>query len=411
MKQVLCLIVLCGFILTAHAGWESIGPYGGYMRSIVCSYTNDNYAYAATYTSPSKIVKTTDGGNSWSVVGQVTYTNYCMAIDPTNHNNVYFGTYYRVYRSTNGGSSWISSNYFPSIYVYDLTVHPTNSSIIFGAGRNYVATSTYSMEFIKSTDGGANFTSTTVTSGGYSYGYAIAVDPSNPNTMYIGGCGYGSSYEPRVYKSTDGGATWFLAYSNTTGYYVYSIAVHPTNSNIVVFGTYTGGIYRSTDGGSSWTKVSTNYYNYRMRTSQADPEVIYSSAYNTVYRSTNSGQTWTTTSSGLSGYSFYGLAVSQANASKVMTCSNSGCFRTTNSGSNWVDCNEGMCFADIIGIGIAPSQPSTMYVTNEDVAVFKTTNNGTDWTKCPSFTSCGDMAAYSVHNTDPNIVIALEGVG
>jgi photosystem II stability/assembly factor-like uncharacterized protein len=282
---------------------------------------------------------------------------------------------------------------------------------VYGAGRDYVATSTYSMEFLKSTDGGANFSSTTVTSGGYSYGYAIAVDPSNPSTIYIGGCGYGTSYEPRVYKSTDGGTNFSLVYSNTTGNYVYSIGVHPTDSNIVVFGTYTDGIYRSTNGGSSWTKVASTYYNYRMRTSLANPDYMYCSAYNSVYRSTNAGQTWTTTSSGLSGYSFYGLAVSQSDALKAMTCSNSGCFKTTNGGTNWLDCNYGMCFADVIGMGVAPSQPSTMYVTNEDVAVYKTTNNGTNWTRCPSFSSCGDMAAYSVHNTDPNIVIALEGFG
>jgi photosystem II stability/assembly factor-like uncharacterized protein len=93
---------------------------------------------------------------------------------------------------------------------------------------------------------------------------AIAIAPSNPNVIYIGG----GQPEPRydvqsgrgVYKSTDGGKSWTdLGLADTK--YIGRIWVSPTNPNVVVVGAVghffgpsdARGIYRSTDGGRTWT--------------------------------------------------------------------------------------------------------------------------------------------------------------
>lgn len=412
MRKYLMIILIAGICSLADAAWESIGPEGGYIRSIVVSATDVDLIYGATYYSPSKIIKSTDAGDSWTQVGSYVSTNYCMAIDPTNDNKLYAGTYYRVYRSTNGGITWIASNSITSVYVYGLTVHPTNPTTVYGAGRKYVSSGNYDMVFLKSTDSGVNWTSTSLEIGGYSYGWSVAIDPSNPSNIYVGGCGYTTTYNPKVYKSTDGGTTWNEVYTATTGYYVYSVAVHPTNSNIVYAGTYTDGIYRTTSGGTSWTKVHTGNYSYRMATTPDDPDVVFASGYYYVYRSTNAGLSWSTVITGLpTGGYYYGLAINAGDANEVYLGDRSGFYKTTNMGTNWYASNNGMVLADIIGIGVAPSLPSTIYVTFEDVAVYKTTNNGDDWTKLPSFSSCGDMCAFGIDNTDPNSVIALEGYG
>ena len=411
MRKYLIMILVIGFCTSLYGVWEAIGPEGGYIRSIVVSATDGDLLYGSTYYSPSKIIKSTDGGDSWTQVGYYTNTNYCMAIDPTDDSKLYAGTYGRVYYSTNGGVNWTSSSYLSYVYFYGLAVDPSNPSTIYGAGRLYVS-GYYDMIFLKSTDSGANWTYTSLESGGYSYGWCIAVDPSNPSTIYVGGSGYTTTYEPKVYKSTDGGSTWAEVYTATSGYYVYSLAVHPTNSNIVYAGTYLDGIYRTSNGGSSWTKVYTGYYNYRMATTPADPDVVFTSGYYYVYRSTNAGVNWSQVITGLpTGGYYYGLAISSDNASDVYLGSSAGFYKSTNTGTNWYESNSGLLLADIIGIGVAPSMPSTAYITFEDVAVYKTTNNGDDWEKLPSFSSCGDMSSFSVHNTDPNTVIALEGYG
>ncbi len=50
--------------------WESIGPYGGYVRTMAASHTNDNIAYVASNNYPAIVAKTTDGGGMyrWNIM-------------------------------------------------------------------------------------------------------------------------------------------------------------------------------------------------------------------------------------------------------------------------------------------------------------------------------------------------------
>lgn len=408
MRKVAVFVLLIGFCSLLSAGWEPLGPDGGYLRSIVMSPSNENNLYAASYSYPTRFVTSTDAGASWTETGSYNGYNYCLAIDPSE--NLYAG-YYGVWKSTNGGMTWVQSP-ITNTYVYDLVVHPSNPAIIYGAGRKYISSGNYAMVFIQSTNSGGSWTTTTLVDSGYCYGYAIAVDPSNPNNIYVGGCGYGTSYEPKVFKSANGGATFSEVFTNTTGYYVYSLAVHPTNSDIAYFGTYTDGIYRTINGGVSWTKVSTYIYNYRLRTSTANPEYVYSSGYSAIYRSTNAGASWTTTSNGLVGSYCYGLAVQQSDEAIAYVANRCGCCKTTNAGSNWFSSNDGMNLGlPIVDATVAPSAPLTVYTQVEDIGVYKTTDCGSSWDLCPTFSSCGDMCEIAVMYTNPNTLMALEGLG
>jgi hypothetical protein len=102
---------------------------------------------------------------------------------------------------------------------------------------------------------------------------AMAQDPTNFNTMYAGtGEGYGNIDAVRglgIYKSTDGGLTWSLIPSTTTGganagdmTYVQKILVY-SNGDVYVAGIgffcNNGGILKSTNGGTTWTRVIGTY--------------------------------------------------------------------------------------------------------------------------------------------------------
>jgi len=98
----------------------------------------------------------------------------------------------------------------------------------------------------------------------------LAQDPSNTSIMYAGtGEGYFNLDAVRglgIYKSTDGGMTWSLLSSTTTGgtnvndfNYVQKVAVY-TNGDVYASGISAincnrGGVLKSTDGGSTWTRV------------------------------------------------------------------------------------------------------------------------------------------------------------
>ena len=115
----------------------------------------------------------------------------------------------------------------------------------------------------KTDDAGRTWTSLFDKGGSSAIG-AIAIAPSNPDVIYIGG----GQPEPRydvqsgrgVYKSTDGGKTCAdVGLADTR--YIGRIWVNPTNPNNVIVGAVghffgpsdARGIYRSTDGGRSWT--------------------------------------------------------------------------------------------------------------------------------------------------------------
>src|ERR1700682_1946038 len=64
----------------------------------------------------------------------------------------------------------------------------------------------------------------------------IAVDPNDPNTVYL------ASYGGGVAKTTDGGASWSEANSGITNRSIWAVAIDPADSNTVYAGG-AGGIY------------------------------------------------------------------------------------------------------------------------------------------------------------------------
>src|SRR5579871_1882966 len=88
---------------------------------------------------------------------------------------------------------------------------------------------------------------------------AIAVDPTNPNTVFIGAADGG------VWKSTDAGTTWTPLTDNQPSLAIGALAIDPLNPNIIFAGTgepfaanqftYSGGLLKSTDGGATWTNI------------------------------------------------------------------------------------------------------------------------------------------------------------
>ena len=118
----------------------------------------------------------------------------------------------------------------------------------------------------KTTDGGANWKPMFDKQHSTSSIGALAVAPSDHNTIYAGA---GESalrgnitYGDGVYKSVDGGRNWRNVGLKDTRH-IGAIIVHPENPDIVfvaALGHAYGpnderGIFRTTDGGKTWTKV------------------------------------------------------------------------------------------------------------------------------------------------------------
>lgn len=90
----------------------------------------------------------------------------------------------------------------------------------------------------------------------------MAIDPQNPDILYVAAGKDFNNNVSDVLKSTDRGNTWTATGLNKhffgNGKYRFTgelIGVDPNNSNIVYVGTRSEGLYRSMDAGTTWSQV------------------------------------------------------------------------------------------------------------------------------------------------------------
>jgi hypothetical protein len=129
----------------------------------------------------------------------------------------------------------------------------------------------------------------------------LAIDPSNPNIMYMatGDGDAGDCNSIGVLKSINGGATWTvtgLTFAVNNYYLIRRLIINPANTQILMAAT-NAGIYRTTNGGTTWSSIS-NANTFDLEFKPGDPTTVYA-AGTSFSLSTNSGVTFTQVSSGI----------------------------------------------------------------------------------------------------------------
>ena len=198
----------------------------------------------------------------------------------------------------------------------------------------------------------------------------IAVSESDPNVIYVGSGehavrGVMTSYGDGVYKSTDAGKTWKNIGLEKTRH-IADVAVHPTNSDIVlvaaqgpVHGAATDrGVYKSVDGGATWKKtlfVDDNTGVSSLSMDMTNPRILYAATWPhrrypwkvesgpnaSIWKSTDMGETWTKINEGLpKEMGKVGVSVSRANPNRVYAIveaerTKAGVYRSDDGGKKW----------------------------------------------------------------------------
>ncbi|MCF6294348.1 MAG: glycosyl hydrolase [Flavobacteriaceae bacterium] len=178
-----------------------------------------------------------------------------------------------VWHTVNNGTTFTpildSSN---TQNVGDIAVHWETKTIWVGTGENNASRSSYAgIGILKSNDNGKTWENVGLPDS-HHIG-RILINSNNPNEVVIGVTGhlYSPNNQRGIYKTVDGGKTWFqkLFVDNMSG--IIDVQHVPNNFNIMFASSWTknrkawnfngsgnnSAIYKSTDAGETWTKVST----------------------------------------------------------------------------------------------------------------------------------------------------------
>ncbi len=264
------------------------------------------YSIATAQTNANVIIGGTqdNGGRMRNAAGTWRATSggdgMVQAIDKTDANVIYT-TYVngQLYRSQDG---WVNDTYndisanIPGgkptgDWVTPYTLDPSNNSTIV-AGYNDV---------YRSTNRGTNWTkiSNNIAGGGNNTLKCLEIAPSNSAVIY-------TSRGNTLYQTTNMGGNW-TTYTVPGSEGITAIAIHPTNSNTlwITKGGYTSGskVFKSTNGGSTWTNVSGTLPNIPMNAimyeENNNADALYLGSDIGVYYTNNTMSDWTFYSNGL----------------------------------------------------------------------------------------------------------------
>ncbi|MDX1407427.1 MAG: glycosyl hydrolase, partial [Saprospiraceae bacterium] len=264
------------------------------------------------------IMKSVDGGLTWSSAGGLSSGAFVvrkMAIDPGNSQVLFAATSDGLFRTTNGGGTWLQ---LMAGSFHDVKLHPTDHDTVYVCSNH----------FYRSTDGGNAFVEIDDSDGladpAFISRYRIGVSPDQPDWVYVlSGNASDGSFEG-LYRSTNAGASFSLQtdapnvfnYSSTGSggggqcWYNMAIAVDPNDAEVV----YTGGIniWKSTNAGLDLDIVTQWIYGNGLGYVHADihdlvmvGDRLYTGSDGGIFKSTDHGDNWTDLSAGLSITQFY----------------------------------------------------------------------------------------------------------
>lgn len=211
---------------------------------------------------------TTRTVGSWTMIGPVNsdrtgYSSdynhggyvYLNRFDPTNPQKM-FASFVTggLWMTSNGGVDWtLTDPNMPAESYSDIDVCRDAPNTVYAINSSRV---------IKSTDGGLNWSNTTLTSGSYSgKAYDIAASPADPNIVV-------ARWGNNIYRTTDGGSTWASIITGLPNYSTWDCSNHSemldwsSTDNNVVYCLSTSNnnkvvVYRSANAGASFSIMTT----------------------------------------------------------------------------------------------------------------------------------------------------------
>lgn len=286
------------------------------------------------------LFRSSNQGASWGAASSNIGTAkvLSLAADPSTAATAYAGTSRGVFKTTNSGSSWIAANSgLPSDSVTSVAVDPLAPSTLYVC----MPEGTY-----KSTNGAATW----IALANAGACQVVAADFNREGTIWLG---YQYGF-PIV--SFDGGQTFLEA--NYGQIPVTSVAIDPSNSNNVFFGTTSNGLVMTNNGGQSFTPVLAGL------------------------QTTN-----------LSEVSINAVAVDKRNSQHILVGTDTGVYLSVNGGAQFLN-TGGLGVRDVLSVLFDPNNDSIALAGTAGGGVYVSADGGRSWT--PSGPALLDVSALAM---------------
>lgn len=210
------------------------------------------------------------------------------------------------------------------------------------------------------------------------------------------------------------------SWTRTTGWNpgvgrVTSVAVNPTNTNVIFVSSPGGGIWKTIDGGTNWTPLvdgNSAYMNvFNLALSPSNTNIIYAAATGTgVIKSTDAGLTWTMT--GTTSFNPKKILIHPTNSNKVFVTTPAGIFESVDGGTSWTQRLVGV---DVEDIEFKTDDPMVMFSSGNSTnttTIHRSADGGITWTAITSgITNGNGRTLLGVTAANPNVVYAAQAEG
>ncbi len=372
------------------SSWSSVGLGGSVIGAL--SFTSSGVllaAVGASATTGATVASSADRGKTWSRATGIPADIHRfsgLAAAPSRPQIVYATVSGNgmsspgLWKSTDGGASFVK---VLTDDVYSVAVHPTDPNTLLIA-LQYGGVK-------KSVDGGVTFVSAAAGASGDAGGRAVAFDPVSPSIAYYGQQSYPSF---GINRSNDGASTWRSSNLGSDAYPgVFSI--ESTNPNNVYAGGYMGAVYRSSDRGVTWARSGTAPgFGGDVRALLVDPDASSTLWAGTgmgyrlgfgIVRSLDRGATWNLANEGLTAAQVDCLLI-DPHTPTTLYSNVAGVSKSTNGGATWTRSVDGLAAdSPVTALALSPSNPATLYASNNYQGLFRSRDGGASWARMTSF--------------------------
>lgn len=302
--------------------WQLCNGAYGNLRSVSIPEINTVYIVNDSV----KIFKSTNGGSSWSSteIPEVYLRSVFFTSGTSGYTTGLFANESRIYKTINGGINWTlqfsdTSQYFNSFYFLD-----NNRGYAAGGKLSYPLPGSIMM----TTNGGTNWEYKLFNSP-YSFTSIYFI---NNTTGFAAGdtsdFAYGKSI---ILKTTNEGINW-LRYNINTYYPINSIVFNSGNLGICV--GQDGYILKTTDIGNNWISMNNGTTYWLNSISIVDSNNGFASG-SLLLRTSNGGLNWRVLETGFGDHFFSSIYFADP-LTGYASGSEGTIIKTTNSGNNWV---------------------------------------------------------------------------